>query len=407
MRDRLPSLRSRFARAGRLLFTLAVLAVLIGAAVGFSAVASRIQATEDAAEPETPPLLVDAARFEPVDSYVVETEYVGEVEPRRRADIGFELGGLVAEVMFNDGDRVEQGEAVARLDTERLRAERDVRMAQAEEAEALAELAQLTLTRTRRAFERNATNEQSLDEAIKNAAAARAAAARASAGVRSIEVDIAKSTLRAPFDAIVAARIVDEGRVLAAGSPVYELLEAAPLEARIGVPPQVAERLEVGSEHTLRIRGGDHSAMVKSIIPTTAGRSRTVEIVFGLDVLPPTLRAGDKATVKIERTIQQRGAWVPRTALTDHERGLWALFTIGDIDEQAGEEGGQQGDEFGALGKVRKTPVEVLETRGDDAFVRGAVKPGDVFVPSGVHRLVTGMPVRLPQRMAEAEEAAP
>ena len=59
---------------------------------------------------------------------------------------------------------------------------------------------------------------------------------RVKAQIASIDIDIAKSKITAPFDGIVSSRLIDEGAVVAAGTPLLTVLEADRRQARIGLP---------------------------------------------------------------------------------------------------------------------------------------------------------------------------
>ena len=58
------------------------------------------------AEVAKAPMPVSVAVARQSDSYEVERFFVGRVEARRESDAGFELGGMIAEVLVDDGDKV-------------------------------------------------------------------------------------------------------------------------------------------------------------------------------------------------------------------------------------------------------------------------------------------------------------
>ena len=71
-------------------------------------------------------------------------EFVGVVEARRESRVGFELGGELAEILVEDGDSVEAGAVLARLETSILRSERETLMHARDHARASLELAEIT-----------------------------------------------------------------------------------------------------------------------------------------------------------------------------------------------------------------------------------------------------------------------
>jgi len=376
-----PSSSSAGSRAGRLARRSALPAVLVVAILTVTALwmlGRRAAAEKEAADE---PLRVDVIRAERVDAYTVTRRYTGSVQARRRSLVGFELGGQLGWLLFDDGDRVHRGQALARIDTERLEARRRELSAAAAQAEAQARLARGRFDRVSRAFEEGAASIEELDVRKDELAVAEAAAQQAREAVRAIEVDISKATLHAPFDAVVRRRLRDEGDVVAAGVPIFELLEDAQPEARVGLPARAAASIDPGQVVDVFIGETRISGALVATLPVTERGTRTVEAVIELDTSFRSIRDGDLASVELERAIDTPGFWLDLGALTSSARGLWSCMI-------AAEEGSDGSRLFAA-----SRQLEVLYTHGDRAFVTGTLEDGDRVIASGLHRLVPGDPV--------------
>jgi RND family efflux transporter MFP subunit len=289
------------------------------------------------------------------------------------------------------------GVVVAELDTARLQARRRELEAALERAEADRALAESTLTRVREATEQRAASAQRLDEAKQSLAAARARVNEVTAQLDSIDVDLDKSVLRAPYAGIVARRHVDEGDVVAAGAPVVKLLEQADPEVRIGVDANAAEGLRVGDVHPLTIRGRQVDAAVEAVLPQRADGSRTVEARFVITGrLDGRIRAGDVAELTLDRRVTAEGVWLPLDALTESARGLWAVYVAADrpSDAPAATDAAQD-TARDATRTLRRADVELLHHTGERVFVRGPFDGRTRVVVDGLHRLVPGQTVRL------------
>lgn len=322
------------------------------------------------------------------DSYEVERAYIGRVEARQRSAVGFELGGTVEAVLAEEGDAVDRGAAIARLDTARLKARRREAVAERDAAQANLVLARQTLARTEKAIAKRAVSEQQLDEAEQAVAARAAERDRADARIAAIDVDLAKSKLAAPYDALVAARHMDAGQVAAAGAPALTLIERAAPEVRIGVAGDDAGRLKTGAAHRLLVgaeRPETVAATVKAVLPVRNAGRRTVDAVFVLDAALDGIRPGDIARWPVARTVAAEGAWLPLTALTESARGLWACYVAVPL---AAPEGA-------ATHMIERRELEMLHARAETAYVRGALSEGEKVVSEGVHRLTPGLKVRL------------
>ena len=190
--------------------------------------------------------------------------------------VSAKLAGRVAQVLVEEGQTVDAGEEVARMDTAELEAqlaggEAQVRRAEKSIAEAEASIAQRESQRTlaEQEYERASTLKergfgtiQSLDirqselnvalAALKAAQAsldeADAAADAARAEVARIRSQIDDSTLKAPRRGRVEYKLVQSGEVVAAGAPIVTLLDLSDVYMTIFVPARVAGRLALGDE---------------------------------------------------------------------------------------------------------------------------------------------------------------
>ena len=363
--------------------SVAALLIVAGLALGMQMIAAARQDPP----PDRPNTLV--VRTEPIarsDAFRVPRTYIGKIEARRRSRVGFELSGRLIDLTADDGDLVEAGAVIARLDTARLEARIDQLEAARAEAAARAELAAITYARVKRVFERNAAVEQELDEAQQELAARRAALQTIDEDIERIRVDLAKSILRAPFDAVVARRSADEGTVVAPGEPVFELLERDRPEARIGVTSPAARSLAAGDAVTVRVHDEAIAGGITAILPVTERGTRTIEVVITLEARLDGLRSGDLAAFDIERRVEASGVWLPLPALTESRRGLWACFVAVPHDAASDAPGTH---------RIERRELELLYERGPDAYVNGPLKEGERVVTSGIHRLTAGQAVRL------------
>ena len=370
----------------RLTATLLALAVL-GAGALF------VTRSDADATPAPEPLLrIQTLAVEAASAYEVERSFVGRVEAARESELGFELAGLLEKIWVEEGDSVERGHRVAALDTERLRSRRDELAAAREQALAQLELARSTDARVAEAAELNAVSTQEWDEARQGLQARAAAVKQLEAQIRSLEVEIEKSTLRAPFAGIVSARRVDEGEVLAAGRPVVRLLEAKRLEARVGIAADEANGLAAGDELEAEVRGRSFIGRIKAILPERETSTRAVTVLLELPDAASFARSGDLAEITLIRQVTAPGFWLPTSALTQgvtpaplrgDVRGLWSCYVAEPRD-------GVDGKHW-----TSRRHVEVLHATTDRVYVRGTLRSGEQVITGGVHRVVPGQPVLL------------
>jgi len=325
--------------------------------------------------------------LEPAPGFDRALAFTGRIVPQRRAALAFEVGGRVAEVLVDDGDLVAAGAPLARLDTDRLRARLTQQRADLADAKASAALAAVTAKRQQELLAKGHVPPQAYDEARFNADSARARVRRIEAAIAATEIDLDDSVLRAPFDALITRRHIDEGVVVTAGSAALDLEQDAPAEARIGVPARFLPALSPGSRHALRAQDVTFEAVLRDSVAQIDPATQTAMTVFEL---PSGRRLPSDAlvTLTLVEHIDKPGFWLPMAALTRDLRGLWAVLAAvpSEIDPAAAD---IAGDVF----EVERRSVEILHFESDRAFVRGPLAAGDRIVESGIHRLVPGQQV--------------
>lgn len=340
---------------------------------------------------------VRVLRVEEAPGFSRRRVYTGRVEPFRQSDLGFERAGLLAEVLVREGDRVEAGQVLARLDPALIEAGRAELVAALRGAEADLALAEATRERYQATVGQGAVTRQALDEAREGARSAAAALDLARARIASVDLDLEKSELRAPFPGVITGRGADEGRVLAAGEPVIRLQEARAPEIRVAVAGPLADTLTPGVEHQLTWRGQSFPARLRAVLPLRAGVTRTLDALF--EPLDPgtapqgALRPGEQLELELDQWVDESGIWLPLEALTEGARGLWSAYAVEPVETVADpRDDGARPSVGGYLG-VR--PLEILYQKGDRVFVRGTLAAGELLVATGLHRVVPGQLVRV------------
>lgn len=389
---------------------------------------------EPAAQIEADPVIALVRPVKWQERYELTRDYVGRVEPRREVAAAFDLAGRVDAIAFDEGDTVPVGDRIAVLQTDRLISQRATLQAQRDAAaavldelvagprdEAIAaaraevrrlkaqlELADLTTGRQERLSSRGATTGQTADEArlaaaaakasleaayaklneletgtrVEKLAAQRAAIARIDAEIDRVELEITKSSLFAPFPAVVADRMVDEGATVTSGQAIVRLMEQGRWRLRIGVPADVAETLVLGDRFDAAIRGRDYPVVLAAARRDRVDATRTVPLLFELTEAAsesePSFFDGDLARISLRRDVSERGFWLPIAALVEGVRGLWACYVAVPIEEEGRK----------ASHQLVRVPLELLHNDEERAFVRGPVDPDALVVVDGTHRLV-------------------
>lgn len=191
------------------------------------------------------------------------------------------IPGLLAAVKVKEGDHVAAGQVLAELDSKPLQAEiarADAAIEQANDQARLAEAqlvqaqtecnyARSQLSRVQSLSKQSFVSKDQLDSArtraascgsVVNAASAAVAAAQsagkvAQAGRDRLAVDLADSSILAPFSGYILYRLAEPGEMIAAGSPLFTLLSDSEVYLTVFLPAEIAGKLALGDEARLQM----------------------------------------------------------------------------------------------------------------------------------------------------------
>jgi RND family efflux transporter MFP subunit len=312
------------------------------------------------------------------EQYVQKRLVVGRVEAQQTAAIGFDLAGSVVNMLVDEGQTVTQGQILAELDDARLRAQMIELSAILNRANSEANLAKLSLKRVVELVNKKLESAQRLDETTESVNAANAFADEILARKQTLQIEINKTKLRAPFDGNVVSRLIDKGTVVAAGQTLFIVQQNALLDVRFALSADYVNKLAINQIVTLATQSSQLLGKIKSIAQQRRLDTRTVDVIIRLTENNPSILPGDLLHMDISSEINANGFWVPRKALVSGVRGLWSLFAVETID------GEQQ-----LVAKL----VEMVHADDKKAFVRGALHDAELVVIEGVQRLVPGQKV--------------
>lgn len=323
------------------------------------------------------------------NGYQVNRTFIGQVQVKQNAQIGFEQSGKVAELYVNEGEHVKKGQLLAQQDIELLTIERQELDAQLRENNADLSLVDANLKRLRSLKKRGFTSDQSLDELQAQRKVLIAARQRLHASISGNKLRIDKAALHAPFDAVVGERLIDDGEVVSAGAPALTLLQQGLSEIKVGVPVDMLG--EISTDKQFEVKVGKQQYPVKlltkgsDVNPTT----RTVQLRFAL-ISDNQLVNGQLAYLTLQQNIFEEGYWVPLTALTDGQRGMWNIFALADTDENA-------------VYQLQSHNVQVLYTTAEQAYISAPLSEQQRILTAGLHRLVPGQKVVIGEQVSLRE----
>jgi RND family efflux transporter MFP subunit len=311
--------------------------------------------------PSMPPMPVDVdtARYQSVVDAVRAT---GRIEALQAVDLRPDEQGRVTGLHFFEGQFVGKGAALVTIDDAMPRA-------QAERAAAERDLARQQLERVRLLRQQNASSAADLERAEANARSAAAALAV-------LQLQIARSTVRAPFAGVVGQRFVNVGDYVTTATRLLTLQTVDPQRAVIEVPERHAIRLRPGQTVAFTVAADPartFNAVVDFIDPVVQTANRTIMVKGRAPNPNRVLRPGMFIEARLATATRQNAIVVPEDAV----QPLRTANVVWVID------GGKASRRVVQLGARSQGVVEVLS----------GVKAGDLVVVGGLERMAEGMPV--------------
>ena len=358
---------------------LAIFAVLVGIK------ALQIVKMTSGADGVMPPTTVTSAEVKQ-ENWAALLSAVGSVGAVQGAVVSTELGGVVAEVRFENGGVAKKGDVLVRLDA-------SAEEGQLHSAEADLELARADLERTRDLAARKVVSKAELDSAESKFK-------QKEGSVSQMRSMITKKEVRAPFDGQLGIRQVNIGQSIDARQPIVPLTSLDPVYADFALPQQHLSQISQGLEVHVRsdaIPGQEFKGKLTAIDSMVDAATRNVSLQATLPNPEHVLRPGMFAKVEVVLPTKEPVLAIPATAIAYAPYGDSVFIIEKKKDPKNGKESQV----------IRQQFIRTGETRGDFVTVTQGLKAGETVVSSGVFKLRNGMPVVINNELAPKPQVAP
>jgi membrane fusion protein (multidrug efflux system) len=366
---------------------LAVVAAVLLALLAFYFLADRPPPAQ-AAPPPTPVGVIVVAE-QPV---TLTTELPGRTSPYETSDVRPQVDGIIRARLFTEGDYVRAGQPLYRIDPATYQA----RVASARAALARARASTIgaegQVRRYAELVKRNFVSRQLYDNAVSAAGEARADVQAQAAALRSAEIDLGRTLIRAPISGRIGRSLYTTGALVQAGQenalttiqrldPIYvdiqqssaDLLKLREqmLAGQVAGNQSAPVRLQLESGSTYPETGTLSFADVT--VDQTTG-SQTIRAVFPNPqhiILPGMFVRG-----QLTQGVQTRGILVPQRAVGRDERGRPTVIVVGKNN----------------MAELRV--IQADRTVGTSWLVTGGLKAGDKVIVDAGPLLRPGVPVK-------------
>ncbi|MGW8190310.1 efflux RND transporter periplasmic adaptor subunit [Sphingomonas hankookensis] len=337
------------------------------------------------------------------------TELPGRTAPYETSDVRPQVNGLILARLFQEGDYVRQGQPLYRIDPAPYQAA-------VASARAALSRAQASIASTRNLARRygelvkiNAISRQEYENAVTGAQQAEADIAAQRAALQQAQIDLSRTTIRAPISGRIGRSVSTTGALVSAAQtealttiqrldPIYVDIQQSSADllklrqqimdgdlSRGTGAARVRLKLEDGSTYPME---GTLKFTDVTVDPATGTQAIRAVFANPRGLLLP----GMYVRAELVEGTKANGILVPQRAVTRDPKGAATVLVIG------------------ADGKLAPRPLTTSRTVGDQWLVTGGLQPGDKVVIEGAQMLQPGTPVKgypwKPQPEGQAPQGA-
>lgn len=328
--------------------------------------------------------------------FPIELEFPGRTSGSREVEVRAQVSGILQERTYEEGSQVKKGQVLFRIDPRTYEAAVARAKAAVAQAQARYRQAERNLERIRQIQAKGFASGSELDGAISDFEQARANIEAARAELKTREIDLDYTTVKAPISGITSRETRSEGSLVVAGDPGSSLLtqisQLDPVYVNFGYPDQVLERLrsELQAGHLRMPADGKlvaeleygsgvrypHAGRVDftdSLISRGTGTVNARAVVANPE---QTLLPGQFVRMRIKGLVYPDAIAVPERAVSQSPLGT-SVFTVD------------------AQGKAVERKVSLGMTSNGRWLVLEGLKSGEQIIVEGLSRVMPGEPVEV------------
>jgi RND family efflux transporter MFP subunit len=334
-------------------------------------------------------------------------EVTGSTAPFNRVDLVARVAGFLEKIGYKDGAIVKKGDVLFQIDKKDYEISLQIAAATQKQQEALLAQADADLSRKQSLVKSSAVSVAQLDEARAKRDSTQAALAQAKGQVEQAKRNLDYTTITAPFDGVVSARLVDVGAFVGSSSPttLATIVQVDPIYVKFNVDEQqvltIREKLR---DHGVTLKdlgpipvdvglqteeGYPHAGTLDYVAPEIDASTGTLAARAVLDNKDGFLSPGFFVRVRIPKQKDVESLLVPDIALANNQEGRYLLIVNDEnVVEQRQVETGEQVD-------------------GDLRIILSGLKPDAKVIVGGLMRALPGNTVVPVTAAAEAGKQAP
>jgi multidrug efflux system membrane fusion protein len=315
----------------------------------------------------------------------IEVHTVGTAEAVSTVQVIPQVGGLVQQVHFKEGDFVKKGDLLFTIDTRPYQASLSAAQAELEKSRALADQAHQELTRFESLAREGVATQLDLSQKRANAAALDATLGANRAAIVGNSINVQYAAIRSPIDGRTGSLLVHAGNVVRAtdARSLVVIRTIQPIYVRFAVPEQFLPKIRGAMREgpvvvEAKPRGGDGDAaggtltfIENSVDPASGKIDMKAEFANDGQLLWP----GQLVDVMVRLGVEKDALVVPESAVQMGQEGAYTFVVGADM-------------------KAELRRIEAARTAGNEIVVAKGLAASERVVTDGQVRLRNGAAVQ-------------
>jgi RND family efflux transporter MFP subunit len=301
--------------------------------------------------------------------------------PNRDVKVSSLVPGRVARMMVAEGDRIRQGQVLAKIEDRPYLDQIQQAEGAVEQAKANLENARLNLTRNETLFQHGVAAGKELEDARTQVSVNQAALSQAEGALALARLQLSRTEVPSPLDGIVVKRLLSVGEQVdgTAAQPIFEVANTAQVELFGNVPAVYLEKIRPGQEFQITTDiapGKTFEGRVVAISPAVDASTNVGLVRIRIVNQAGLLRLGMFLSAQAPLETHPNALVVPSQAVYRNEQGQALVYRVRDD-------------------KAEAVPVELgIETQERVELLSG-VEAGDTVILSGGYGLESGARVKV------------
>ncbi len=322
-------------------------------------------------------------------------ELPGRLDAYVRAPLYARVSGYVSKWTLDIGAKVKAGQLLAEIDAPELDQQLLQAQSQLKDAEASAELADVTSKRYQALLPSSFVSRQNADEKSTDATSKQAQVKSLQANVERLKALADFKKIVAPFDGVITSRNVDVGALTtsgsSAGAPLFVVADVRKLRLYVNVPQTYVPLITIGSTAEITVPEypkRTFSATVEATSQSVDVASGTTQMLLIVNNDNGELLSGGFANVRFKLPHNEETLQIPSSALIFDGSGL----RVATVD---------------ADNRIVLKPIKIGRDFGKTIELASGLLPEDQVIDSPPDGLLNGDPVNIAGREADITPPAP